>query len=311
MRTESRLHSPGRPVDVQIAAIATRQHGVISRAQLLALGLSTQAIGRRIRAGRLHVVYRGVFAVGHKRLTRHGHWMAAVLAGGEAAVLSHRSAAALWQLRPNVNALDVTLPRKRRDHSGIVFHSSLLPSDEVTVQDGIRTTTVSRTLLDLASVAAPGEVERAMNEADYLRLDGDLSLPALLTRYPRRRGTAAIRALLAGDRSTGITKRELEERFAAFVAKCRLPHPELNADVELESGRWIQVDCLWRRKRVIVELDSREAHATRSRFDSDRERDRLLMLQGWRVVRITWRHLDRTPARLERDVRLILGDGGG
>src|SRR3954452_2827088 len=130
-----------RPVDAAIAVLAARQHGVVAYPQLIALGLSRQSINRRVRAGRLHRVHQGVYAVGHKRLTQRGRWMAGGLAGGEGALLSHRSAATLWQLLPARGRLHVTTPRALRNRDGIEFHSQSLQLDEVTVHEGIRATT--------------------------------------------------------------------------------------------------------------------------------------------------------------------------
>jgi very-short-patch-repair endonuclease len=295
-------------VDVLIAAIAARQHELIGHLQLVALGLSRQAIQRRVRAGRLHRVHQGVYAVGHKRLTQRGRWMAAVLAGGEDAVLSHRSAAALWQILPARNPIHVASPIKRRNRDGIEFHTQSLQFDEVTEHDGIRVTTVARTLVDIAATE-PTQFERAFNEAEFRRLYDETGLLTILSRNPSRRGAAAIRAVTAGA-FAGITREELEHRFLALVDKERLPRPELNTDLELASGRWIQPDCLWRDARLIVELDSRAAHDTTSRFDSDRERDRVLALAGWTVVRVTWKHVTSQPDRLAADLRELIAARG-
>src|SRR3954463_12665827 len=140
-----------RSVDALIAGVAARQHGVISYPQLESLGLSRSSIDRRVRAGRLHRIHRAVYAVGYKRLTQRGRWMAAVLAAGDGAVLSHRSAAALWQILPPHGRTHVTPSRRLQDRDRITFHSQSLQFDEVTEHDGIPTTTVARTLLDLAA----------------------------------------------------------------------------------------------------------------------------------------------------------------
>jgi predicted transcriptional regulator of viral defense system len=207
MRTESHSH-----LDLAIADLATRQHGVVSRAQLVAIGVSAQAIGRGMRSGRLHRLHAGVYAVGHRRLTQHGRWAAAVLAGGDGAVLSHRSAAALWQIRPATTRPEVTLPRMRRGTAGILYHRSVIPADEVAVNEGIPVTTVARTLLDLAAVTDRRQVRKAINEAEYRQLWDEVSLVALVARYPYRRGVATARALVR-ERGRGITRSELEERF--------------------------------------------------------------------------------------------------
>lgn len=300
--------SHARSVDAVIAVIAARQHGVVGHTQLVTLGLSRPGIQRRLDAGRLHRIHQGVYAVGHKRLTQRGRWMAAVLATGEDAVLSHRAAAALWKILPALGRIQVTTPRRLRPRDGIHPHSHKLQFDEVTTHDGIPTTTVARTLVDLAA-SDPIDLERAVNEAEYRRLADATGLADLLGRYPARRGAARLEAILE-SRLSGRTRSELEARFLALMDKANLPRPDLNADLELTPGRWIQPDCIWPHARLIVELDGRAAHETPSRFDADRERDRLLALAGWTVVRVTWSHLTMQPDALTADLRSLLATRG-
>jgi hypothetical protein len=295
-------------MDVAIALLAARQHGLVSIDQLLTLGLSREAVQRRVTAGRLHRVHQGVYAVGHMRLTQRGRWMAAVLAGGPNAVLSHRSAAALHGLLPP-GVTHVTTPRRLRDRDGIRFHTRSLPFDEVTHPDGIPTTTVARALLDIAA-SEPRQFERAFNEAEYRRLTDATGIAELVDRYPRARGLACVRAVIC-DPADGHTREDLEHTFLELLDRHGIERPALNADLELEPGRWIRPDCMWREARLIVELDGRAAHATGSRFESDRERDRLLVLAGWRIVRITWRALATEPGRIARDVRRLLAIADG
>jgi very-short-patch-repair endonuclease len=170
-------------------------------------------------------------------------------------------------------------------------------------------TTVPRTILDLATVASRRQVERALNEVEVQGLTDRLSIPDLLARYPRRRGSAVLRELLAEAAEThGVTKRELEERFVSLIDSHGLPRPRFNADVAVGS-RFICADCLWRNERLIVELDGRAVHGTRQAFESDRERDRLLLVDGWRVMRITWRQLHGDEARIAADLRAALRCG--
>jgi hypothetical protein len=296
------------PVDAAIAGIAARQHGVIARIQLLRLGLGRKAIDHRVKLGRLHIVHRGVHAVGHARLTIHGRWMAAVLACGEDARLSFRSGAMLWSIRRTERGLiEVTSPRSGRGRAGIQRHQAELPSDEVTVHHGIPVTTVPRTLLDLASVLTANQLARAVNEAEVQRLWDPLSLGALLKRYPRRPGVPALRALLG--QSAAVTRGELEKRFREFLVKAGLPLPETNAHIQV-AGIWYEVDCLWREQRLIVELDGREVHGTRAAFETDRARDRILQAAGFRVIRITWRQLHESPAAVAADLRALLRAAG-
>jgi hypothetical protein len=233
--------------------------------------------------------------------------MAAVLAGGPRAILSHRSAAALLGIRPWRGKVDVTLPSSKRQRPDITWHVTHLPADEITSLAAIPVTTVPRTLLDLAAVLDRRGVEQAMNEAEVRRYADPLSLPALLARYPRRRGTAAIRAILdAGGAGATLTRSELEERFLRFLARWGLPQPELNVSIAVRGG-FVEADCLWRRSRVIAELDGRAVHGTAAAFERDRARDRALNAAGWRVVRITWRQISGEPRELAQDLGALLG----
>lgn len=296
-----------RACDGDVAALAGRQHGVVARSQLCELGLGGGAIDHRLETGRLHSLYRGVYAVGHRSLSIEGRWIAAVLACGSDAVLSHQSAAALWRLHAGARArVDVTLPRRVASRHGIHAHHCRMPSDEATVERGIPVTTVPRTLIDLSAVAGRGQVERAFREAERLRLVDTLSLADLVRRYPRRRGIATIKALLA-DRQIGamVTRSELEERFLAFLEDFDLPRPEVNVPLQI-SGRWIEADCVWREPRVVVELDGHASHATGTAFERDRARDRALQAAGWRVLRITWRQLHEESDAIASDLRAVL-----
>jgi very-short-patch-repair endonuclease len=233
--------------------------------------------------------------------------MAAVLACGSDAVLSYKSAAQLWGLRNGSSrAIDVTRASGWRAPDGIVVHRVALPEDEQTAVDGIPVTTVPRTILDLAAVASRRQMERALNEIEVRGLTDRLSIPDLLARYPRRRGTAVLRDLLGeGAEAGGVTRNDFEEAFVPLLDSHGLPRPRFNADVAV-AGRFFSADCLWRRERLIVELDSRAVHGTRKAFESDRERDRLLMVDGWRVMRITWRQLRDQRASIASDLRKAL-----
>jgi predicted transcriptional regulator of viral defense system len=289
--------------DAAIAALAEKQHGVVARRQLLALGLGSRAIRHRLECGRLHRVHPGVYAVGHRLLSKEGIWMSAVLAVGPDAGLSHRPAAALWGIRRNPSGpVDVSVPRRLRSPKDIRVHEANLASDETTVLHGIPVTTVPRTLFDLASVARPHETRLAMHEAEFLRLTDQLSLDDLIHRHRGERGTKTIRTILEEGRiGATVTKSELEDRFLAFLDARGFPRPEVNVLIE-----GIEVDCLWRDQGVIVELDGHASHATRTTFESDRARDRALAVAGLRVVRVTWRHLHQDAYSLEEDLRALL-----
>jgi very-short-patch-repair endonuclease len=290
-----------------IADLAERQHGVVARAQLVNIGLGRRAIGHRLECGRLHSVYRGVYAVGHGVLSGDGRSMAAILVAGEGAALSHRSAAALWGIRPTARRRDeVTVARSRRSSSGVQFHCGRLASNEVTIVRGIPVTTVPRTLLDLAAVVPRRQVERAWNEAEVRRLVDPLSLDELVARYPGRRGAATIRAIRAAGRvGATVTRSELEERFLALLDDEGLPRPKVNEHLHV-AGAWIEADCVWPGRRVIVELDGHASHATRAAFERDRARDRVLSAAGWRVVRITWLQLHDERQAIRADLRALL-----
>jgi hypothetical protein len=228
--------------------------------------------------------------------------MAAVLLGGPGAVLSHRAAGAHWGLCRNTAGIDVTAVRKRRARPGIDFHRSSLPPDERTIHDGIPITTVPRTLLDLATTLDARQLERAINEAEIKRLWDELSLDDLLHRYPRRSGTKNVRAALR-KRRAGITiiKSDLEELFLDFAEKAGLPRPETNVYVED-----LEVDCVWRKQRVVIEVDGWETHKTRAAFERDREKSRSLQAAGWRCVPVTYLQLRHASREVTRDLRRLL-----
>jgi hypothetical protein len=289
--------------DRAIGRVAEGQHGVITRAQLSELGLSGDAIDYRLGLGRLCPMYRGVYAiVGPRLLTQHGRWMAAVLACGPGAALSYRGATALWQIRRGTR-LEVTVPRGRKERKGIQLHWADLPDDEVTTHHGIPTTTVPRTLLDIAAVVQHAEFRSAVRQAEQLRLTDRLWLGDLIKRYPRKPGIPIVRAVVEeAQRGLTITRSELEDLFLGFLIDVGLPAPVTNVLIE-----GMEVDCAWPEQRLVVELDSRSVHDTRDAFEADRVRDRRLEAAGWRVIRVTWRQLHDCPDELEADLRRLLG----
>jgi very-short-patch-repair endonuclease len=313
-------HAPRRSraadLDRTVAGLAGRQHGVVARWQLLGLGLSEQMIKGRLARGGLHRLHRGVFAWGHRATTVEGRWMAAVLAFGPEAALSHRSAAELWGLLPRSRTWpEVTRPRHAAGRPGLVVHEGALPADEVGRVTGIPVTTVPRTILDLAATRPEREVERAWNEMEARRLTDPLSVPDLLARHPRRPGATLLARLSGGAALIGRTRSELEERFLALLDAGHIPRPRLNAALFLRD-RFIEVDCLWDERKVAVELDGAAVHGTDRAFHADRERDRALVAEGYRALRVTWRHLEEAPGELVGDLRRILApypltDGSG
>jgi very-short-patch-repair endonuclease len=291
-------------VDRAIGALAERQHGVVSRRQLLELGVDRGAILHRLKLARLRPVHRGIYTIGHRLLTQHGRWMAAVLAYGPHAVLSHRAAAALWDMRGGTR-VEVTVPSGLQGRDGIQVYRAKLPADERTTHRGIPTTTVPRTLLDLSAVVTKRHLRGALREAEHLRLSDPLSLHDLIARYPRRPGLKAIKALLA-EASVGvrIIRSELEERFQDFLVRAGLPLPQTNVVIE-----GYEVDCVWPEQRLIVELDGHASHSPTHAFELDRARDRRLEAAGWRVIRITWRQLEQESELVEADLRRLLQPG--
>jgi very-short-patch-repair endonuclease len=188
---------------------------------------------------------------------------------------------------------------------GLTVHRSPLSPDEIAVVDGIPTTSVFRTAFDLAAVLSMRGLEQAINEAEVRGLTDTVSLPQLLDRHPGKRGAANVRALLAAKSPGGVTRNKFEERFLSLIDRHRLPRPRLNAHLAVD-GRFFEIDCLWEDARLAVELDGRASHGTGLRFESDRERDRLLLVAGWRPLRITWRQLVDEEAEVASDLRALL-----
>jgi hypothetical protein len=314
MRHPGRVHrnSPGkrcaRSWDAAIAELAGRQYGVVARCQLVELGLSDDEIDYRLAVGRLIVLHRGVFAVGHDNVPREGHWLAGVLACGSNAVLSHRSAAALWELVPYEGKVEIAAPGYRRPRSGLVAHRAAIQPDERTLHRAVRTTTVARTLLDLGAVASAERIRKAVEQAEVLRLFDLREIQLLVDRYPRRPGTAALReAVRVIGNSVGRTRRELEERFRSLVLTANLPAPVYNATLEL-GAITIEPDVFWPDHDLVIELDSRTYHATSAAFDRDRMRDQHALAAGLRVMRITWNHLARQERATLRNLRTALAN---
>jgi hypothetical protein len=305
MTRECISRTPGVGIDRVIAELAGLQHGIVARWQLTGLGVGIHPIEGRRRRSQLHLLHRGVYAVGHRPHTAEGRWMAAVLAYGPKTVLSHRSAGQLWGLLPRTGSVpEVTRRVASRPRKGLVAHRSQLPADEVEVVGRIPVTSVSRTLLDLAAILSRGRLEQALNETEVRQLTSRLSVPDLLRRHAGRRGSSTLRAALE-DGGGGITRLELERRFAVLVDSHGLPRPLRNADVAVR-GHFFEVDCLWPRQRLVVELDGHAVHGTRRAFENDRERDRLLLAEGWRSIRVTWRQLRDEPRAIVSDLRGLL-----
>jgi very-short-patch-repair endonuclease len=301
-----------RPVEVTmaIAAFAAPRHGVVSLGELTDLGLGERGVQHRAAAGHLHRLHDGVYAVGHRGVGVDGRRRAAVLACGEGAALSHRSAAALWGMCPDDPlAWHVTArwqARGRAQPRGVVRHWSrvLSPEDVVAVRH-VWVTTVAWTLVDLAAVVSRAELERAIQEAEVLGILDVAAVLAVLDRCRGRRGTGVLRRLLE-PAANGITRSELEARFARLCRRAALPLPVFNVRIE-----GFEVDALWPDERVIVELDGARFHRTRRGFEADRRRDSALAAAGYVVIRVTWRRLHEEPRTLTDELRRLIRLRGG
>ena len=286
--------------DRAVAALAERHHGVVTSSQLNGVGLDKHAIRRRVAAGRLHRIHRSVYAVGHKRLTREGRFLAAVLARGPRAVLSHHAAAVHWALLPERGPrIEVTVPSGggRTRKGAIIVHRSPLPEAHVTVKDAVPVTTPARTIIDLADYGNRRQLERVRDEAHFLRLD-----LADLQPIAGRRGAGLLAGIIAEHQpGTTRTRRELEELMLLLCRRHDIEQPQVNANIE-----GYEVDFSWTRQRLIVETDGWQAHGTRAAFERDRIRDADLAVAGWRVVRITWRRIEHEPDVVAQQLKRLL-----
>lgn len=277
--------------------------------------MSRSAIEHRVKHGRLLPVHRGVYLVGHRAAPALAAEAAALLALGPQAVLSHRTAAALWGLlrdpgrQIHLSFVDRRPPTPR---PGIAVHrATTLAISDVTRRHGLPVTTPLRTLVDLGTASTSHELGRAMDEAEVRRLVRRDDLDRAANDASGRPGVTALRAALATDRPSGLTRSEAEDRFLSLVARAALPPPQVNVRV---AGH--DVDALWREQRLVVEVDGFAFHRTRAAFERDRRRDAELQAQGLRVIRATWRQIASEPEALVARLAGALaqgsdGDGGG
>jgi hypothetical protein len=287
-----------------LADLANRQHGVVSIRQLTGpLGYSRDAVFRAVRGGRLHPLHRGVFAVGHTRLSRHGECLAAVLACGQGALLSHYSAAWLWGLAKGSPApFEVTTPIPRKVHSPIRrHHSRILTGDDHALCERIPVTGVPRTFLDLAARVRFGRLRRMLERCEELGLLDLGPIEALLARSGGHRGTYPLRRAIAIYRPPPFTRSGLERDFLGLVGGAGLPRP---ATGFVEAG--YELDIYWPDHRFAVELDVFETHGSREAFERDRIRQEDLKLAGIEMTRVTGTRLEREPRQvIERITRLL------
>lgn len=301
------MGTPDDP-DHVIAALAAQQRGVTTRQQLLVAGLSSKQIATRVRAKRLLVLYPGVYAVGHATLRREGAWLAAAWACGPRAALSHWDAAAHWGLMPlRGRLIHVTTPlRSGRDpdRTRIRLHRvGTLRAWECALIEEIPTTTVARTLLDLAPLLPLRAMEDAIAQANRLDLFDLLAVRRCLDEHPRQHGAPALRRLL--DALEGVGTADVRSILEVLVLQLcddhGLPGPVANAQVE-----GFMVDFFWPAARLIVEADSYTYHSMPSAFERDRERDQQLTLAGYTVVRFTYTQVTQTPTLVRRRLRRLL-----
>jgi hypothetical protein len=278
---------------------------MVSTEQLVGLGIGRSGIHERVRRGWLHPYCRGVYSVGHARVVGRARLWAAILACGGplAAVLSHRTAAALWELiRMPTGRVDVTTLRRNASTKLIRVHKSrtLGPADITTI-DGLPVTTPTRTLIDLADQLPPQRLERALHRAEHQRLLNTAAIHARLASLPGRRSRALHHALDTLTPGPQITRSELEDRFLALIDQHNLPRPLANHQVE---GH--EVDFYWPTHNLIVETDGAATHLTPTAFEHDRHRDAQLTAAGYRVIRITWRQLTEQPHEVARLLKRLL-----
>ncbi len=289
--------------DERLAALAGRHHGVVSRAQVRELGLGPSCIDHRVARGHLHVIHRGVYAVGHPAVAPDGLRMAAVLACGPDAALSHVSAAALLGVRESLSMLFDVTARTRRSRPGLRVHRAALdPRDTGTVR-GIPVTAPARTLIDLADVLTEDATARAFEEAIRLRLLSATDMAEALRRHPGRRAIPFL-AAQSTRHLPGIqrTRSELEQAFVRMIGEHHIaPSPAINAHI---AG--FEVDALWPGHRVAVELDSLEFHRTRAAMRRDYDKALALTAAGLHVVRLDWEQCTAGAARTARTLQRLL-----
>jgi very-short-patch-repair endonuclease/predicted transcriptional regulator of viral defense system len=279
--------------------MARRQHGVIARRDLLALGFDSDAIKHRIATGRLHRVSRGVYAVGRRDMTREGRWMAALLASGDDAVLSHGSAAALWGIGPEWRLIEITVRHRAWSRlSGVKGRARpSLPDADVTTHRGIPVTTPMRTVLDQATTPnSDASLERLVNEADSAR-GVDFDFRAMRGYCDLRRGEPGVRRLraLLDPETFRLSDSELERLFRPLAIAAGFPQPLTKTIV---NG--YEVDFYWPDLRLVVEADSLRYHRNAIKQSRDLTRDQVHTAAGMTTLRFTHWQVAREPAHVEK-----------
>jgi very-short-patch-repair endonuclease len=294
------MGTPGRTVEDALARIASLQHGVVTRTQLLDAGLTTKEIAARVRGRGLLRVHRGVYRVGHTAPSAEATYLAAVLAAGEGAVLCGRAASHLWGLLKGSAPRAEVIARGERRIEGVTTHRSRrLDPRDATVFNAIPVTTVARTLVDLAAGLSPNELARACHEAGVRYGVAPSGLMAVLARRPRARGARNLRNVITGD--VRVTLSALEARFLTLLRKQALPLPVTNRPA---GGH--RVDCRWPEQRLTVELDSYRFHNSRHSWEQDRRREREARARGDDFRRYTYGDVMEHPAAMLRELNAAL-----
>lgn len=291
--------------DTAVAELAARQHGLVSRRQLVDAGLGPNAIGRRVRIGWLHRMHRGVYAVGHRALTDEARWLGAVLAHGDGAALSHSCATALWEIRRYSGTwIDVTIPsragRSRRERIRL-HRSSTLGAEDVTTHRGIPVTTIARTLLDVAATLGAPRLARTVEQSEIRRLFDLAAVDSTIARNPNHPGAKPLRRALALYRDDELTRSDLEAIFRGLCDDHNLPRPLVNHIVE-----GTEVDFFWPDDRLIVETDGRATHFTIAAYEADRARDAHLLTLGYRTMRLSDLQVRRDAAIVATRLKALL-----
>jgi hypothetical protein len=292
-----------------LAELAERQYGVISVRQLEAiLGYSPSAVKREVAAGRLLRLHRGVYAVGHRLVPAHGHCLAAVLACGPTALLSHSSAAWLWGItRYGPAPLHVTSPIPRKPRLPIrLHHSRILTADDRAFEDGIPVTALPRTLLDCAAELPLSHLRRMLERSEERKLFNLGPIEDLLQRSGRHRGRRRLRHAIALYQPVPFTRSGFERRFFEAVLRAGLPRPATNF---AEAG--FELDVYWPEQRFAVELDTYATHGTVDAFESDRQRQEDLKLAGIEMTRVTDVRFHREPEAVLERVAMLLAQRWG
>ncbi|HEX7245380.1 MAG TPA: DUF559 domain-containing protein [Solirubrobacterales bacterium] len=285
--------APSDEATTTIRELAERQHGVIARRQLIAVGLGRGLIQDRIDAGKLIELHRGVFAVGHRRISLHGEWMAATLACGPNAYLSHGSAAQLWGIRGSRRPHEVLRVSGHRRPHGVWLHQTRsLPEEDVAVEAGIPVTSIERTIMDNAGRLDERQLEHMIVDADRTGRLVWRELQRVIEQGNGRKGLRRLRRVAVRvDPRAADTISPLEVDFFSLCQRAGLSLPQVNVLVEGHL-----VDFYWPKAKVIVETDGYAYHKDRAAFERDREVTVALTAAGYRVLRATYRMLERNPA---------------